>query len=93
MIKCKVRYNLLDARDFRYVVVPEEQDWAARESLIPAAQSGLQRMATLLPINNFTAKVAIEQSMEEHQIQAGVEVRLFESKVAAHFWLLEHDTP
>lgn len=83
-----IKYHILDTRNFRFTVVPKIQDKMAVEAVKPAVESGLQKMATILPEENLFAQVSVEQSLEENQQQGGLTSQYFGTIEEAKAWLL-----
>lgn len=87
VLENKVKFHLLDTRNFRFAVSPDIQDWMALEMVMPCVQAGLLKMATILPDGDIFAQASTEQSLEENEEQGGLESQIFTTIKDAKSWL------
>ena len=83
----KPRIHLIDSREFKYIINPEEQTWVS-ENIFPGyAQNGVRQLAFLVS-EDFIAQLSISQSVEEDKT-AAFRVKYFSDIAEAKGWLLE----
>lgn len=83
--KIKTELHLIDTSNFRFVIPPDVQEWAAAKSFPILAAHKVRKMAFLLSHDLF-AQVSLEQLVGENQF-SDIEVMYFETEDAALEWL------
>ena len=79
-------------KDFAFIVSPEMQEWTAGEFNQKLTQTGLKKMAMIIPTDYIT-HLAVQQSvgeMEKQQEKETFEMRYFDNPQQAKQWLLEN---
>lgn len=88
VVNNNIKYHILDTRYFKFTVTPDIQDKMANEAVKPAVESGLKKMATILPEDDLFALVSVEQSITENEEQGGLPSQYFSNVEDARAWLL-----
>lgn len=87
VIKYEIKVHLLDSLNLRFPVSPDVQDWMASIIVKQAVESGLQKMAIILP-DEFISQLSTSQAIEENNMQAGLKSQYFNNQEEGFKWLL-----
>ncbi|EAY30432.1 hypothetical protein [Microscilla marina] len=87
VIENAVTAALIDARQMKFMIDPDLQEWSGVHVAAPAAEAGLRKMATLLPTSIFE-KVSVQQTINEHPDRVQLKRQYFDSENEAKQWLL-----
>lgn len=88
--KYQSKGNLIDTRDFQYIISPDMQEWLNTAVFPKLMATGVQKMAFLVTEELF-AQVSIEQTMNEEAAKEGFQTHFFENREAAMSWLENHE--
>ena len=83
----KPKYQFIDGRDMKFIIIPEFQTWINENLIAPAIKFGLRKVAFLESPELF-AQVSVEQTMDENK-DSILKVKYFEDKNKAKEWLFE----
>ncbi len=78
---------ITNSQEGHYVIAPDLQTWHDNEIIPIYIQSGLRKIAFILPPNIFSA-VSLEQTFEEKQAKLLL-VKYFEDETKARNWINE----
>jgi len=81
----KPKYIFADSSTYDFTITPDLQKWAGINYFAPAIQSGLVKLAFLVPSDFFT-EISIQQMIEEKEA-LGISTRYFENEEEAVIWL------
>lgn len=87
--KYKPKRMYIDARNFRFVIVPELQVWMDENLSKVYVKNGLKRMVIVESSEIFT-QVSMEQTLNETNSQNGFETQYFDDAEEAQKWVLEN---
>lgn len=76
---------LIDTRNFKFILIPEIQEWFAQEVFTVYPATGVQKKAFLVA-DDFISQVALEQHIENVTNQT-FKVAFYESEEDALAWL------
>lgn len=79
------KFQLVDERNFHFVLEPSLQQWLNVSLVGPAIRAGMQKVAFVVTSDIF-AQISIEQAMEEAS-GSPLEIRYFEDYDEARNWL------
>lgn len=87
VLKYRPKRQLIDNREYAYIIAPDMQEWVDKNVLAPSVKAGLKRVAFLLPSDIFS-ETSIAQTMEENAGRA-LKIMYFNDYNEAVDWLLE----